>query len=182
MLREHFAPGLREHGFKGTSRQFKKKVDDYVLGMSFQKSRHSTREIVDYGIHVTVDHPESKRAFELANEEADRLGKARQDPIAGNWHVFFPNVLARGEVWLQFRAGEDPGAHAQRLLVRLRSQVFPLIAVELERPLEIPTIPSERIDYEKDQALSEGRLWSDRLRTMSQAGLRVVPNTSTWEP
>jgi hypothetical protein len=145
LLHEFVGPALRQRGYHGSRGDYQRTVGDYQLTISFQKSKWSRKERVEYRMNLDVQHPETVEAYNQANAEARAQGRAYEQAPAGAWFSTFPgNLGPPGQGWVSLRPIEDLSAHTAHLLKDLDTFVFPEIARQLALPLSTPTPLSAR--------------------------------------
>ncbi len=144
-VREHLTPLLRSDGFKGTRGAYRRSDGEYQVTIGLRKSRYSTRDRVEYDVHVSVRHPATAERYQSANLEAHRLGRTHEPPEAGDWTGQIPGTLGKSKgAWLSLRSTEDLEAHARRLHADLLKYAYPEVERQMQLVLRQPTPPADR--------------------------------------
>jgi hypothetical protein len=173
LLRMHITPALRHDGYKGSGGHFHRMAGEYRVLLQFQKSRYSTRALVDYRINISVAHPATVELFNQANQEAWTLGREGERASAGAFSGALPGLARTGVQWMILRPGDDLSAHAAALLADIRNVAYPVIEEQLRLPLPHPTPPAQRAARPSQDVLNTQML-EFLLPRLQAAGVEVI--------
>ncbi len=122
-MRQQIAPALRELGFKGTSRSFDYQRGDYLGGMWTQKSVHSTKDRVNFTVHLGAIHAPTNAMY---------------------WtHSLLGLIPGNQDAWWTVRADGPVQPVAAKFLAAVRSYGWPAILAALDDP-GFPPDPADR--------------------------------------
>lgn len=109
MMREQVAPVLRQAGFTGTFLTFKYANGDYAGTIRVQKSRHNSRQRVEFTLHVGA-------------------------PCLGSAEIFKLMPGSSPGRWWEVRAGQPTGPIADSVISAIRRYGLPAILTGLDDP------------------------------------------------
>jgi hypothetical protein len=147
VLKEHWAPALRELGFKGSGRVFVIPDErDWVM-LGFQSSTASNAEWVKFTINLLVV---GKRAWEEARERSSYLS-ARPSPNTLGPHRYAERIgyLTHGsDHWWRLYASQDTEPLVAEILAVLRDVAVPKLLQEMSDRTEGPRGAFEGIKWD----------------------------------
>jgi hypothetical protein len=136
LLREHLSARLRQRQFRGSGAAWTLPSDTHWLRIGWQKSRHSTRELVEFTCNLKVI---SKALWDAENTPRGRI----EDQPAPNTHygVGWEQRLgglvpgSRGDKWWTVRPGEDGSELADNVMATLDEYGLPAMDARLAAEL-----------------------------------------------
>lgn len=113
-IRNEIAPTLRDHGFRGGPRRFRRRSSGFVAGIQFQSSSGNVFGTWRFTINFGVQH--------------ERLAKMEGSERPDGWHVARRVSGKRGaDVWWDVGVGNDPVIVAGQVRDTLRRDVLPFL-------------------------------------------------------
>lgn len=177
LIRDHVGPALRSLGYKGSGGRYRREAGDYQISITFQRSRWSVKERVEYRLNISVQHPETTAAYDEANDLARAMGRQYERAPAGSWGGSLPGRLGPADMhWFALRRGDDLPSHGRMLLEAFQTFAVPAIEEQLHLPLSLPTPPDERDQLSPDELELRSRR---QLAILEEAFRRRPPEPPT---
>lgn len=143
MITRWISPALRELGFKGSGGKYSMTQGEWLVFVGFQRFTWSTRESVHFDANVAVRHLPTSEAFDLANREARKMGRAPENPPS-YWSRLSRLIPDRPEHGWKVGPSEPGRPVAEEVISCVRERFLPVVRAEMGRSLPAPTPPVER--------------------------------------
>jgi hypothetical protein len=112
-IQHEIGPFLRDHGFTGGPRRFRRRVPGFLMGIQFQGSTGNVLGALRFTINYGVRH----------ERIAAMTGNERRDDWLLNWRI----SDRRGDVWYDLARASDASVLASVVLRALEREVLPAI-------------------------------------------------------
>ena len=126
LMKESFAPALREVGLKGSGGRFELPSEKYWAQLGFQKSAFSDSAALAFTVNLSVIGREVWAEHAAAQPH---LGKRpKPSTFYGSWaeQVRIGGLMPSGEdLWWELNRGDDPNAIAKEVVSTLRDVAVP---------------------------------------------------------
>jgi hypothetical protein len=140
LIRDYFAPSLRQLGFKGSTQEYAFPDDTCWILIGVQRSAFSDRNDLRMTLNVTVANKQVWDAMRAANP--DHSGY-RDRPFANRvygsqiWHKRIGELLPGGEdKWWQVKPDSDLRALNDEIVSAIRDHALPAIHGQIRREAE----------------------------------------------